>query len=91
MNYFYIGIAVYLVAGLVLTRSILKNTSMRMRFRDAVLGAVATPILFTAMLAFELFEDLWARLLVMLDYDPPEEMRAGPKEPVREQPKIDIQ
>lgn len=77
----WIVIATYLVLGVVLTRVVFRAPSLKMRLRDYTLGALFMPILFVALLLFMLFEELWARLLIVLDYNPPEEMRAGPKEP----------
>ncbi len=39
------------------------------------------PVLLVLALLMMLFEKLWARLLVLLDFDPPENMRAGPAPP----------
>ncbi len=79
--YFLIAAAAYLLVGVILARTVFKAPSMRLRFRDHLLGAVCMPVLFVALLVFSLIEDLWARLLIVLDYEPPEEMRAGPKDP----------
>lgn len=80
MIYVVLAVAAYLVLGVVLTWSLLKGTTRRFRFRDAVLGAVFMPVLFVLLLLFELLEGVWERLLILLDFDPPEEMRAGPVE-----------
>ena len=79
--YAYSGAAAYLIGGFFLTRSILKSTTMRLSFRDVVFGSVFMPILFVFFLLFELMEEAWKRLLLTLDFDAPEEMRAGPVEP----------
>ncbi len=64
-----------------LTRTILRMPSRRPSFWDMVVGAFTMPVLFVCLLACVLFEDLWKRLLIALDYNPPEEMRAGPETP----------
>lgn len=79
--YIFLGAVAYVALGLVLTRVLLKGTSQRFRVRDAVLGAAFMPILFVFLFLFEALEGLWERLLIALDYDPPEEMRAGPVKP----------
>ncbi len=79
MNYTLIGIAVYLVFGAVLTHSMISGMHRRRgKVRDWVLGAVAMPVLFVVGLLCMAFEKLWARLMKVLDLEPPEEMRAGP-------------
>ena len=80
MNYVYFGILAYLVLGVVLTRSVLRAPRRRMRFWDIALGAVVIPVLSLVLFLFILCEDAWKRLLIALDFDPPEEMRAGPKD-----------
>ena len=81
MNYVWWGIAAYLAVGMVLTLKVLRIPRRRMRLRDLALGAVVMPVLSTALFLCVLFEDLWRRLIIVLDLDPPEEMRAGPKDP----------
>lgn len=78
MNYLYIGIAVYYVLGFILTRVILKGTSIRMGFRDFLVAPLAMPVLFVALMVCDISEEAWAKILVMLDFDPPEKMRARP-------------
>jgi hypothetical protein len=79
MNYTLIAIGCYLVVGIFLTHVVLRLPRQRLKFRDIVLGAVAMPVLFVALLVLTFLEDAWKRLLIVLDYNPPEEMRAGPK------------
>ena len=82
MTYTLSGIAAYLVLGAILTYSVFREMRRpRRRFRDFALGSVLMPILLVLLLLFILFEKLWARLLIVLDFDPPEDMRAGPAEP----------
>ncbi|MBX7199233.1 MAG: hypothetical protein K1X51_07625 [Rhodospirillaceae bacterium] len=78
MTYVYIGIGVYYVLGFILTRVILKGTTLRMGFRDFIVAPFAMPVLFVVLMVFDLSEEAWARILVMLDFDPPEKMRAKP-------------
>lgn len=81
MDYILLGIlAVYLITGIVLTRSVLRP-NRRLRLREVALGALFMTVLFVFLLLCILFEDLWKRLLIALDFNPPEEMRAGPKTP----------
>jgi hypothetical protein len=80
MNYALIAGLLYLVMGIVLTRTVFKAPTMRLRFKDVIIGATLMPLLFIALLLSVFFEDLWKRLLIALDYNPPEEMRAGPKD-----------
>lgn len=89
MGYVYIGIAVYYVLGFILTRVILKGTTIRMSFRDFVVAPFAMPVLFVVLMVFDISEEAWARILVMLDFDPPEQMRAKPLEKFRPD-KIDL-
>lgn len=85
MTYIYIVIAVYLITGLYLTRVMLAGMQRRRsHLRDWVLGSVSMPVVMLIGLLCLVVEKLWARLLVALDYEPPEEMRAGPVEPARE-------
>ena len=79
MDYALDALAAYLVGGLILTRYVLKAPSHRMRLRDYALGGLVMPVLFVVLLGLILIEDLWKKLLLALDFDPPEEMRAGPK------------
>jgi hypothetical protein len=51
------------------------------------LGAVVMPVLALILFLCTLFEGLWKRLLIALDYNPPEEMRAGPKPPGEDETK----
>ncbi len=78
MIYLYIGLAAYLVLGFVLTRVVLKGTTMRLSFRDLVVGPVAMPVLFLVLLVFDISEEAWSNLLAMLAFDRPEIMRAKP-------------
>ncbi len=80
MIYALAAIAAYLALGFVLTRYV-AAPKMRMKFSDAVLGAAFMPVIMTALLACMLYEEAWKRILIMLSFDPPEEMRAGPEEP----------
>ncbi len=80
MVYVYSALGVYLLIGLILTNSVLRAPSRRMRYYDFALGAVVMPVLFVALMVMEAGHKLWKRLLIALDYNPPEEMRAGPKE-----------
>lgn len=80
-NIVWIAILVYLLVGLFLTQNVLRAPTLKMRLRDMAIGAVVMPVLFVALLLFAFFEDMWRRLMIVLDLDPPEEMRAGPKEP----------
>jgi hypothetical protein len=73
------GILAYLVLGIILTRYAAAST-MRMKFRDAALGAFFMPVLTACLLLFIFLEKAWKRILIALHFDPPEEMRAGPKE-----------
>lgn len=70
--------AVYLLLGLILTRVVLKGTTYRLRFRDVVVGSVAMPILFVLLMVFEISDETWRRILILLAFDPPEIMRAKP-------------
>ena len=58
----------------------------RRRLRDFALGSVLAPILLVALILLLLFEKLWARLVVVLDLEPPENMRAAPAEPASRKP-----
>jgi hypothetical protein len=83
MIYFYFGLAAYLVVGLILTFVILPGPNKRrLSFRDVVTGAMFMPILFVILICFDLSEEAWARLLIILAFDPPEKMRPGPPKPV---------
>ena len=90
MNYVLYAISAYLVLGIILTRSVLRTRTFRLRFSDVALGAVVMPVLSLAMLLCVLFEDIWKRLLIALDFDPPEEMRAGPAAPGSPEPGKDL-
>ncbi|MBY0510784.1 MAG: hypothetical protein K2P94_11635 [Rhodospirillaceae bacterium] len=79
MNYVLIAAGAYLVVGVVLTYNVLKIPRRRLRFWDVAVGAVIMPVLSAVLFLCVLFEPLWKRLLIALDYNPPEEMRAGPK------------
>ena len=84
MNYVLYGVLAYLALGIFLTRSILMIApTIRTRFRDYAVGAVLMPVLLLFALLLSLFEKLWARLLIALDYEPPENMRAGPDAPAK--------
>jgi len=86
MNYVYYAILAYLVVGLILTRKVLRIPRRRMRFWDVAMGAVVMPVLSFALFVCVLSEDLWKRILILLDFDPPEEMRAGPDAPASDEP-----
>lgn len=81
MNYVLIALGAYLVVGVILTYNVLKIPRRRPRFWDVAVGAVIMPVLSAVLFLCVLFEPLWKRLLIALDYNPPEEMRAGPKPP----------
>ena len=83
MEYFLYGLATaYLIFGAVLTHSVISGMHRRRgKFRDWVLGTAFMPIVFLIGLICIAFEKMWARLLIVLDLERPEEMRAGPKEP----------
>lgn len=76
MTYVYIGIGAYLVIGFILTRVVLKGTTMRLSFRDLVVGPIAMPVLFLVLLVFDISEEAWSNILAMLAFDRPEIMRA---------------
>ena len=79
MNATLIGLAAYLVFGAILTHGMISSMHRRRgNVRDWLLGTAAMPILFVAGLLCIAFEKLWARLMKVLDLEPPEEMRAGP-------------
>lgn len=79
MKYFLFALSAYLVLGLYLTRSILKTApTIKLRFKDYAIGAFLMPLVLLLALLLTLFEKAWARLLIALDFDPPENMRAGP-------------
>lgn len=80
MNYLYIGIGIYYVLGFILTRVILKGTTIRMGFRDFLVAPLAMPVLFVVLMVFDVSEEAWAKILVILDFEPPERMRAKPIE-----------
>ena len=80
MVYVWAGLAAYLVIGLILTYSILPGPNKRpLRFRDIVLGSLFMPILFVILIVFDISEEMWAKILIVLDFDPPEIMRAKPR------------
>jgi hypothetical protein len=81
MTYVLLAILAYLVVGLIMTRNILVMPRRRPRFWDLAVGAVVMPVLSVVLFLSILAEDLWKRLLIVLDFNPPEEMRAGPKPP----------
>jgi hypothetical protein len=82
MTYVLYGALAYLVIGAGLTRLIFSGPGTpRGTFKDFVIGSLIIPVVSVALLIFILFEKLWARLLIALDYEPPENMRAGPLEP----------
>lgn len=72
-------LAAYLLLGFFLTRYV-TAPKMGMKFSDAVLGSFFMPVIMTGLLGFMLYESAWKRILIALAFDPPEEMRAGPKE-----------
>jgi len=85
MNYALYALAAYLILGLYLTYVVMSGMHRRKwKFRDWLLGAVAMPMVILAGLLCELFEKLWARLMKVLDLEPPEEMRPGPTEPAKQ-------
>lgn len=87
MNYWYAAAGAYLLFGLYLTHGVFAGMHKpRRRLRDWALGAVSMPVLFVVGLVFMAAERIWARLLPLLDFEKPEEMRAGPVEPGRGKP-----
>ncbi len=87
MNWTYLGIAAYLALGVFLTHLLLLEMHRpRRRFRDFALGSVLAPVLLVFLILLVLFEKLWARLVIVLDLEPPENMRAGPVEPTNSKP-----
>ena len=75
MIYLGVALGIYLIIGIILTRTLLlfpEAPSIRMRFRDAVLGALFMPVITLALLLSIWFEKLWKRLLLALDYEPEE-------------------
>ena len=86
MEYVLYGLAAaYLIFGAVLTHSVIAGMHRRRgSIRDWVLGSVSMPVLFVLGLLLIAFEKAWARLMKILDLEPPEEMRAGPAEPAPE-------
>jgi hypothetical protein len=83
MTYFYFGLAAYLVLGVILTFVILPGPmKRRLGFRDVVLGSIFMPILFVLLIFFDISEEMWARILIVLAFDPPEKMRPGAPKPV---------
>jgi hypothetical protein len=70
-----------------MTWNVLAIPRRRPRFWDVALGAVVMPVLALILFLCTLFEGLWKRLLIALDYNPPEEMRAGPKPPGEDETK----
>jgi hypothetical protein len=81
MIYVLSGISVYLVLGVVLTHVLWASPRRRIRFRDALVGSFFMPIVFCGLMLCIAFEELWKRLMIVLDFKPPEEMRAGPETP----------
>lgn len=79
MTYALSAFAAYLVFGFLLTRYV-TAPKMHMRFSDAILGALFMPVIMAGLLACIAYEAAWKRILIALAFDPPEEMRAGPKE-----------
>lgn len=74
-------VSAYLVTGLILTRNVLRVPRKRQRLRDLALGAVVMPVMFVFLMLCVFFEHLWARPLIVLDFKPSEEIRAGPRDP----------
>ncbi len=83
MDYVLYGLAAaYLIFGAVLTHSVISGMHRRRgKFRDWALGTAFMPVIFVLGLICMAFEKLWARLKIVLDLEPVEELRAGPKEP----------
>ncbi|MGE4064539.1 MAG: hypothetical protein AB7E79_14330 [Rhodospirillaceae bacterium] len=87
MNYALYALAAYLIVGLYLTHLVISSMVRRKwKFRDWILGAFAMPLVILAGLACELWEKAWARLMKILDLEPPEEMRPGPAAPANPKP-----
>lgn len=87
MYYALAAISVYLLIGIVMTYNVLARPRHRPEFMDVALGAVVMPMLALILFLAVLFEKLWKRLLIALDYNPQEEMRAGPKPPGEDESK----
>ncbi len=81
MNWTLPGIAAYLALGAFLTRLILMEMYRPpRRLRDFALRSVLAPILLVVLILSLLFEKLWAKLVIVLDLEPPENMQTGPSE-----------
>ena len=89
INYYYVALATYLVLGFILTRIVLKGTSLKLGFRDVIVGPVVMPVLFMILICFDISEEVWAKILIILHFDPPEQMRAKPRAPGHT-PDVDI-
>lgn len=89
MTYVLWGIAAaYLAFGAFLTSSMMAAMHRRRHpIRDWVLGSCFMPVLFVVGLVCMFCEKLWARILPLLDFEPPEQMRAGPADPAAESSK----
>lgn len=83
MDYVLYGlVAAYLIFGVVLTHSVISGMHRRRgKVRDWMLGVSFMPVVFVLGLVCLAFEKLWARLKIVLDLEPVEELRAGPKKP----------
>jgi len=79
MTYVLLAVFAYLLVGVIMTYNVLVRPRRRPGFLDVALGAVVMPVLSVILFLCVLFEDLWKRLLIALDFNPPEDMRAGPK------------
>lgn len=86
MTYILYGLAAaYLIFGAVLTHSVIAGMhNRRGKIRDWLLGIVFMPIVFVFGLICIGLEKLWARLLIVLDLERAEELRAGPKDPTHD-------
>ncbi len=73
--------AAYLIFGAILTHAMLAAMHRRRHpLKDWVFGILGMPVLFFIGVVFMACEKLWARLLLLLAFEKPEEMRAGPKD-----------
>ncbi len=79
MYYVLAAVAAYLLIGIILTYNVLAIPRRKPRKVDLALGAVIMPVLTIILILCEVFEDVWKRLCILLDFNPPEEMRASPK------------
>ena len=68
-----IVLGLYLLLGIVLTRWLsVRAPGVRIRLNDLMVGAVSMPMIIAAALICVAATSLWARLLLLLDYEPEE-------------------